>query len=136
RIVTAGPTGHLDVAAQNVGDDPVAGEGDHPVEAGEEIGELKGVQAAGQDGVAGQQEAGPTVVDRDGSRMVARAAGDLQHAPAQVEGHDLRGPAGEAEELLHRVRLPADHGRSGPALELRVAGNVIVVTVGVGDHEL
>jgi hypothetical protein len=38
--------------------------------------------------------------------------------------------------LLHRVKLAADHGRLWPVRELRVTGDVVTVSVGVGDDEL
>jgi hypothetical protein len=103
RVVAARVPGHLDVAAEHVGDWPALGQRDHPVEAGEELREVERVEAPRVDRVAGEQETGPRVVDRDGRSVVTGAAGDLQHPAAQVELGDLLGPAGEAEVRLYGV---------------------------------
>ena len=64
------------------------------------------------------------------------AASHLQHSAAEVKRDDLLGPAGEAEERLHRVELARDHGGVGPVRELTVTGHVIAMPVGVGDDQL
>ncbi len=87
------------------------------------------IQAARQHGVAGQQEAGPRVVDRDRGAVMTGAAGDLQYPAAEVEGHDLRGPVVEPEELLHGLDLAGDDCGVGSPFELPVGGDMIAVPV-------
>src|SRR5215469_174693 len=81
-IVAAWLRCHLDVAAEDMRDDTAVGESDHPVQAVEELWEVERVQTAGNHRVTGKQEAGPRVVDGDGSPMMTGAAHDVEHSPA------------------------------------------------------
>ena len=82
----------------------LAGELDSPFHAVEVHGEVEGVDTARQCVVPREQEAAPGVVDRDCRTLMARGAGELQHATAaEVESDDLVRPGGEAEERLDGV---------------------------------
>src|SRR3984885_8275623 len=84
----------------------------------------------------GDPGAGALVVDGDRLVLVARRAGDLQAAAAEIEGQHLAGPASEAEVGLHVVKLMADDRGVRPAGEVEVAGHVVAVPVGVRHHQL
>ena len=132
REVASRPPGHLHVAAEHVGHPPGPGECDQAVHRGQERGEVGYVQPPGIDGVPGEQDAGPRVVDRDRRVLVARRAQHLEHPPAQVEGHGpLRPAVAEPEERPHRARVRRHHRGPGPPGELSVRGHVVTVPVGV-----
>jgi len=136
RVVAVRASRHLDVAAKYVADPPGGGERGEPVQAGGERRRVLHVQPSRVHGVAGEQEAGALVVDGDRRVLVARRAGDLQSAPAEVVGQHLGGPAGEAEVSLHVAQPTADDPGVRPAGEVAVAGHVVAVPVGVRYDQL
>ncbi len=65
-------------------------------------------------------------------------AGDrdrVKNSAAQLNRHRLKRPVCEPEELLDIDRPRGDDGRIQLGRELKVAGNVVAVAVGVTDHE-
>src|ERR1039457_2791825 len=124
------------MAAEHVGDRPGPGEADQPVQARGERREVADVEPSRVHRVAGDQESGPRVVDRNRAVIVTGAAGYLQPAPAEVERNDLGRPVGDPEELPRRLTVRGHHGRRRPASELSVSSDMITVTVRMRDHEL
>ena len=135
RVVPVRAACHLDMAAEHVADRAGGREFGHPVQARDERGHVADVEAAGIDGVAGEQEPHRRVVHGDRRVMVPGGAGHAQRPAAQVERDDLLRPSSEAEELADGGHaMPHDHG-ARPARELAVARHMVAVPVRVGDDE-
>ncbi len=136
RVVPVRPAGHLDMAAEHVGNRMGARELGHPVQARGERGHVADVEAPRVDGVTGQQEPGRRVVHGDRRVMVPGRAGHAQPPAAQVERDHLLRPAREAEELPDRRHGMGDDRCPRPLRELAVARHVVAVPVRVRDDEL
>jgi hypothetical protein len=80
------------VGAQHPADIDVARELDQPPDARPVRGEVPDVEAAGVERVAGQEQAGAVIVERDVRRLVAGDRDHVHDSPAEVDGRGVARP--------------------------------------------
>ena len=91
-------------------------------------------QAARQQEIAGEDDAGARVVEQHVFALVARHGQHLDLAIAEIDLRGAVGPVFETKERVHPGRIERDHFRRRQRGELRIAGAMIAVAVRM-DHE-
>ena len=129
RIVQERRLGLFDMAAENVRYRLVARKIHQALDAGCERGKIEDIEPARIKRVAGQQDAGPAIVERDAKRLMARNRNHVQHAPAEVNRAMIGWPVANAVSLCGSFHRQRNHGYIWLSDKLLVTGDMIVVAV-------
>lgn len=136
RIVAVRRAALFDVSAEEVCHLMGARKPREPLDASRERGRVSDVQSAGIERVAGQQHAGAPIVNRNTGRLMSGDRENVEHATAQVECGRVVRPAANAKERTHRGGVTSNDRRSRASDELRIARDMIAVTMTVRDDEI
>lgn len=134
-VIGEGCAALFNVGAEDVGDRPGFGELDQTVDAFDIGGEVANVETAGVEGIAGEEEAGETVIKGEVGGVVAGYGNCVENAAAEVDFSELLGPAGHLEGCFDGFGLGWDDGCVMEGGKFFVAGGVVGVGVGMDDEK-
>ncbi len=125
------------MGAEHMGDRMRSCEVDQPIGAGREGRYLPfaHIEPAGIEAIAGQQDAGRPIVQRDTGDVVSRNGDDVQHAVTQIDLPEIGRPFGDASGLLDSVGSRGHELHAWRPLELRIGGRVVAMAVGMDHHQ-